>query len=223
MGVILRSMKEAVQHHQSGRLEQASVLYRAVLARDPKCPDALHLLGLISHQEGRHEQAIGEIEQAIAENRQVAEYHNSLGAAALAAGRTQQAVVAFHSALDLKPTYESAWLNLLGAVDAMDDANLVGQTLDLWLKRCPASSTARSERAAHRYGQGDIPGAIADLEIPSMRNPADPHPRLQQAILAHEMGDEMGALNAFEDAQKRFFLRTDLGKKTVQSKLVHDI
>ena len=45
-------LREAVFHHQSGRLDAAHLIYTKLLSRFPHNPDALHLSGLIAHQRG---------------------------------------------------------------------------------------------------------------------------------------------------------------------------
>jgi len=39
-----------LEHHQSGRLHEAEACYREILEREPRYPDALHLLGVIAQQ-----------------------------------------------------------------------------------------------------------------------------------------------------------------------------
>src|SRR5271170_2461334 len=56
----------AADHFRAGRLAQAESLCRAVLAKTPAQPHALHLLGVIAHHSGRHEDAIALINQALA-------------------------------------------------------------------------------------------------------------------------------------------------------------
>src|SRR5512144_1882009 len=86
-----KTLKEAVGHHQRGRLDRAAYLYRRVLKAHPRQPDALHLLGLIDHQQGRPAQAEGRIAEAIAVNGQAPAYRNSLGTVLLALGRAREA------------------------------------------------------------------------------------------------------------------------------------
>ena len=49
---------EAVQHHQSGNLDQAEKLYAKVLAADPKHTDCRYLLGVIASQRGQFARAV---------------------------------------------------------------------------------------------------------------------------------------------------------------------
>ncbi len=68
---------QAVQLHQGGRLAEAEAIYRRILARHPRHPDALHLLGLIAQQSGDSMAALTRIDEAISINDQVAEYHHN--------------------------------------------------------------------------------------------------------------------------------------------------
>ena len=56
---VSRTLRTAVDLHQSGRLREAEAAYRNVLVGNPNNPDALHLLGLIAHQAGRLDEAVG--------------------------------------------------------------------------------------------------------------------------------------------------------------------
>ena len=56
----------ALEHHQSGRLEEAEVLCRQILAQRPNHADAPHLLGVVAHQAGRSDLAVQLIREAIA-------------------------------------------------------------------------------------------------------------------------------------------------------------
>ena len=50
---IPQALQLAVQHHQAGRLAEAELLYRQILAAQPNHADALHLLGVMAQQVGR--------------------------------------------------------------------------------------------------------------------------------------------------------------------------
>jgi len=97
--------------HEIGLLDRAEEDYRALLFSDPRCSEAIHLLGLISHQRGEHAKALPQIERAIAIDRTVALYHFNRGNVLLALGRTAEACSAFAEAFRLKPDYPAARYN----------------------------------------------------------------------------------------------------------------
>src|SRR5262245_25669866 len=55
----------ALDHHRAGRLSQAQIYYRRVLAAQPKHADAMHLLGVVAHELGENTDAIELIRKAI--------------------------------------------------------------------------------------------------------------------------------------------------------------
>ena len=72
-------LKQAIAHHQAGRIDQAEPLYRQVLQQQPQNPDALSLLGVIACQRGQLEQGLALYRQALAiapEHRQARENLN---------------------------------------------------------------------------------------------------------------------------------------------------
>jgi Flp pilus assembly protein TadD len=76
---IAEAFSLAVQHHESGRLREAEVLYRQILQAEGNHPDALHLLGVLTHQAGQTATALGLIQKAINHNSQNPHYHTNLG------------------------------------------------------------------------------------------------------------------------------------------------
>jgi hypothetical protein len=48
-------LKQAVELHQRGNLDEAEILYQSILKMMPKQFDALHLLGVIATQRGHHD------------------------------------------------------------------------------------------------------------------------------------------------------------------------
>jgi tetratricopeptide (TPR) repeat protein len=107
----VEQLQQALAHHQAGRLQQAEMLYRDILAREPDHPDALHLLGAIAHQLGQHEQAVSLIELAIRAQPRAPAYYNNLGEALTALTRLDEAIAAYALALSLAPDYAEAYNN----------------------------------------------------------------------------------------------------------------
>ena len=125
---IQQAYELAVQHHQSGRLAEAEVIYRQILALAPHHAGALHLLGVIAHQMGRNDVAMDLIRQAIALAPGVSDFHSNLGAILREKGKLDEAIAAYREAIALKPTYAEAH-NSLGNAPADIRAN--------WTRRLP--------------------------------------------------------------------------------------
>lgn len=102
----------ANSHLQSRRLGEAELIYRQVLAVNPRHFDALHFLGVIATQTGKFDQAANLIGQAIEQNPSSHAAHNNLGVALMQQGRLKEAAESFQRALAVKPDYASARINL---------------------------------------------------------------------------------------------------------------
>jgi protein O-GlcNAc transferase len=112
---ITEALQSAIAHHQAGRLPEAEALYREILARDPRCADALHLLGVAALQVGRHELAVDLIRQAVKFSPKRAHFHSNLGEAYRGLARFDEAIASLRRALTLQPDFPAA-LNSLGVV-----------------------------------------------------------------------------------------------------------
>ena len=105
---IQQAFELALQRHKSGRLAEAETIYGQILAAEPRHPDALHLLGVISHQMGRHDAAVRLITEAIAVAPGIPGFHSNLGEAHRALGRTCEAICAYRQAIALQPNSPDA-------------------------------------------------------------------------------------------------------------------
>lgn len=102
----------AMGQHQDGVFLQAAVLYRELLAVEPRNADALHLLGVLMHQIGQSQTAAQLIGCAIQINPEYAPYHNNMGNALRAIGDTQGAKHSFKRSILLDPRTPSTYVNL---------------------------------------------------------------------------------------------------------------
>ena len=118
-------MKSGVEHHQSGRLQEAEAAYRAVLKEQPRNADALHLLGVLALQVGKGDAAVSLIENAIEIRPNEPEFYNMCGEAYWALGERDAAIERYEQALALKPGFAGAHNNLGNAykeLGRLDDA-----------------------------------------------------------------------------------------------------
>ena len=61
---IKRDLQKAIDLHQTGKLQQAELIYQQILQTHPQHSTALHLLGVIAYQSENLAMAVGLIEQA---------------------------------------------------------------------------------------------------------------------------------------------------------------
>ena len=108
---IADTFQKALKFHQQGRLADAEVLYRAVLAQAPEHFAALHGLGIIYYLKSQHAPALELIERAIAINPSVAAAHSHRGVLLQALGRLDEALASHDRAVQIKPDYAEAFNN----------------------------------------------------------------------------------------------------------------
>jgi predicted O-linked N-acetylglucosamine transferase (SPINDLY family) len=102
----------ALQQHQAGDLRLAQAMYRAVLERDPRQADALHLLGMLLHQAGDSDRALQLIRDALQVQPDNAQFHNNLATVLESQGCLAEAAAHFREAARQVPDYAEAHYNL---------------------------------------------------------------------------------------------------------------
>ncbi len=149
-------LEAATRLHESGDLTGAEARYRALLLADPRNPDAIHLLGLISHQRGDHNAAVAQIGAAIAAKPDKAVYHYNLGNALAALGRLDAAIDSFRTTLRLDPARVTARSNLARALgEALRHEEAVAEYRHL-LEAQPCADTRNAlAHALIRYADAD--------------------------------------------------------------------
>jgi rhamnosyltransferase subunit B len=111
-GTMADRMKEAMADHQAGRLADAERKYREILAAEPNQAHVLYLLGGIDLQMQRAAVAIDHLGKAVAIDGEVPEFHNRLGEAHLMLRQVGEAVQCFGKALQLRPYFGEARVNV---------------------------------------------------------------------------------------------------------------
>jgi protein O-GlcNAc transferase len=106
----------ALQHHQSGRLQEAEQIYRQILTVEPAHPDALHYLGVIAHQTGQCDLAVALVGRAVALRPSYAAAHYTLGIVLNDMGQQEQAIAAYQRAVAAQPDFPDAFYNLGNAL-----------------------------------------------------------------------------------------------------------
>ncbi|MBP2230512.1 putative O-linked N-acetylglucosamine transferase (SPINDLY family) [Azospirillum agricola] len=108
MATIAEALAIAFDHHQTGRYDEAELLYRRILDADPEQAQALHLCGLLVAQLGRLEEADGLLTRAAAAAPLAADPRVNHGKVLRALGRPGEAVRRFRHAVALNPALVEA-------------------------------------------------------------------------------------------------------------------
>jgi len=119
------ALAEANVLHQRGQYERAEALYRAILKRQPRHFDALHLLGVIAAQRGQARKAAELLADAIKVDPGQAAAHCNRGNVLQQLNQATAALESFDRAVALKPDYAVAWYNrghVLAALTRWDAA-----------------------------------------------------------------------------------------------------
>ena len=109
---IQKAIQSAHKYHQAGNLEQAEVLCRKILKKQPKHFDALHLLGFILYQRREYNSAISYLQKAIHINSADAVAYNNLGNALQNNGQIDEAIACYNNTVQINPYYDEAYNNL---------------------------------------------------------------------------------------------------------------
>jgi tetratricopeptide (TPR) repeat protein len=92
-------MRQALAHHQAGRLADAEKFYRQVIAVDPNQAAALHLLGTIAHQANRDAEAVDLLSRSLRFRPGVPRAWFNYGESLRALRRYDEAIAAYRTGL----------------------------------------------------------------------------------------------------------------------------
>jgi len=103
-------LNQAVNLHSQGRLAEAEILYRQVLAANPNLMDARHMLGVVKAQQGQPHEAYALIAPVVEANPSNALALANLGNVLNDLGRPDEALPAYERALAINPNHPPSWL-----------------------------------------------------------------------------------------------------------------
>jgi tetratricopeptide (TPR) repeat protein len=148
-------LQRALALHQVGKLDEASALYREVLAAQPKHADALHFSGMLAYQEGRHDGAIALFRRALAVAPDAAFIHSNLGLAQAATGQSDAAIASFVRAIDIDPSFAAAHFNLGASLHSGGHPEEAKHHYEIALRLQPDYADARWNLADLELSTGD--------------------------------------------------------------------
>ncbi len=139
-----------MEHHRAGRAGPAEAYYRRSLKVDPRCAQALHLLGLLAQQAGQYQEAIRLIGEALSLMPDDPESLNSLAKAYLMQGQIPLAIHCYQRLAEALPR-SALVFHRLG-------------TAQEWQGDWDAAASSYRRALALQPGSPDIYGSLARVQ-----------------------------------------------------------
>jgi tetratricopeptide (TPR) repeat protein len=193
-------LKKGITHHQAGRRKQAEFCYRRSLKADPRCPQALHLLGLLAQQAGQYAEAVRLMQESLALNPDDPDTLNSLADAHFSQGQRQAACDCCRRVAELLPQSAEAHHRLGQAEECLKnwDAAIAAYRRALALR--PDSPDFYSSLARVQYEQMDYAGAVESCRRALALDPNRHEIHIQTGQALTDLGEYGPAVEALRRA-----------------------
>ncbi|WP_114861921.1 tetratricopeptide repeat protein [Azospirillum brasilense] len=142
MATIIEALLAAIDHHQSGRLAEAAILYGRILEADPEQPDAAQFLGVLHAQTGRPADGARLLRRALALRPDSAGGQSNLAGALQTMGDAAGAEAVYARALRLDPLLADAHASRAGALRDLNRVPEAARSAQRALALLPASVDA---------------------------------------------------------------------------------
>ena len=160
---IKQQFDAAMQHHQAGRLGEAEMLYRQILAAEPRHAPALQMLGLLAQQCGHLPDAIQLLRQSAAVQPTAEAFYN-LGLLLVQNEQIEEAIDCFTKAVALRPNFVEAQTNLGNALAELNRTDEAIAVFERALAIRPDLAQARWNLSLARLIKGDYAAGWDDFE-----------------------------------------------------------
>lgn len=162
----MSDLATALAHLKAGRPAEAERALRAVLAADPRQPQALHQLGLLARRAGQTQPALALLERAVAADPNSATAQADLGNLRQESGALAAAVAAYRQAMALRPGWTAPAANLAAALLKLGRFDEVLEALAPLLAQQPTHAHALAYRiqALWELGRDEEARALQGLE-----------------------------------------------------------
>ena len=148
------ALKQGIEAHRSGQLQEADRLYTAILQANPKHPDANHNMGVLAVGVGKVESALPFFKAAIEANRTVEQFWLSYINALLKLQRIEEAKALIGQAKDAGIVTDA----LHQLASQLQAGGIVAPT-----NREPSSAELQS--LVTRYNAGELEGVLKDAHV----------------------------------------------------------
>ena len=214
-GTVEPALREVMRHLEGGRPEQARTLCKEIIARVPRQPFALHMLGMLEFHSGNIREAERLVAQAAALKPDSAMFFADLAAILRTQGRISEAIVACRKVLSLNPQDGDAWYRL-GCF--LRDSNELDGCIEAFheaIRLRPNFVPAHLNLGIALGESGDLDAAEIVYQRALELEPEAANAHYNLGILLHKKDEYPAAENAFKKALRlepeNFEARYNLG------------
>jgi tetratricopeptide (TPR) repeat protein len=192
------ALRQAIAFHRGGLLAEAALLYRRILAENPRQADALHLLGVTEFQKGDALLAVTLMDQAITLDPNNAGFRSNLGLVLEHLGRVHEAIGSYDRALAIKP---DSLETLSNRGKALHGLARFQEALDsyeraLAINACDAATL--NNRGSTLAALGRLEDALASIEQALAAKPDYADAQYNRGSVLLELEQLDGALASFD-------------------------
>ncbi len=194
------ALQRAFAAHQARHLEEAERMYSRIIRAEPRCFDALHLLGVLKAERGLQDEAERLIRKALAVNPGSAEAHNNRANILQALRRYDEALASCEKALEIRPDYAEALSN---RGNVLHDLRRPDEALESYAKALairPDYAKALANRAEVLRDLNRFEEALASCDRALAIQPDLPEALNNRGIALHELKRTSEALACFDRA-----------------------
>ena len=206
-----RVLQEGAAAHRAGNLAAAAAAYRKVLKKNPREPDALHLLGLVLSQGGDAPGGVASIKSALAVRDEFPDAHLNLAIILAQAGNAAEAEHHFRRAIHHRPSAPAPHINLGRLLRNTGRIAKAAQCFEAAIRADPRNAEARAELARTLRFGNDAEALLAAAAAALSAAPGHPLLRVMRA-------EALFGLGRLREAWREYGARFLSPENTVQGK-----
>ena len=197
---IKQQLAEAIALFQQGRTADAEAGFRAIIKRDPRNFDALHLAGVAAATAGRLDEGVTLIRRALAINSRHAAAQGHLGFALIRLGQYEEALTSLDRAVAIDPKAANTHHNRGFALLKLKRLDKAVAALDRAIALKPDNAEAHNDRACALMDQFKFEDALAGCEKALSLRPDWPSYLVNKALILLGLQRPVEALAAADSA-----------------------
>jgi tetratricopeptide (TPR) repeat protein len=191
---------EGVALHRAGRLADAEMVYRRILATQADHFESLHLLGVVFYQRGDHASAISQIDLALIKSPNNVRALNNRGAALKELNRFEEALESCDRALAIQPDHPEALYNRGVVLHELKRFEGALASYDRVLKLKPGYPEALYNRGNTLRELKRFPEALASYDRALAKRPHHVATLSNRGLTLHDLGRFDEALLSYDRA-----------------------